>query len=284
MPVLDDIPADDPIKMLIASNSGTGKTGALASLAEAGYNVYILDFDRGLRPLMVYTSPKGKKRIVVRSFTDTYALNNDVMRAKNPTALRQALLTLNDWREGEEPWAACKKTWGVPAQFGSNSVVVVDSLSFAGWAALSFALHKNNILTNPRQQDWGEGQNLLTGLIRNLMDKGFLTNVIVLSHVRYERTEKGAIVHGWPSALGEALGPEMPKHFSYMLGGRVSGTGAAVKYEITTKPSGYVDYKFPHPSVQPAYPVATGLREIFKLLRGTEPGDNNPLPVLKDVT
>ena len=47
--ILDDTAA--PAKILLIGKSGAGKTGALASLVAAGYNLRIIDTDKGVRPL-----------------------------------------------------------------------------------------------------------------------------------------------------------------------------------------------------------------------------------------
>jgi hypothetical protein len=36
------------VKAMLAADSGSGKTGALACLVDAGFNLRILDFDNGL--------------------------------------------------------------------------------------------------------------------------------------------------------------------------------------------------------------------------------------------
>ena len=48
MATLENYKADKPIKMLVIGDTGTGKTGALASLANSGYKLHILDYDNCL--------------------------------------------------------------------------------------------------------------------------------------------------------------------------------------------------------------------------------------------
>ena len=54
-------------KMLLIGASGSGKTGALASLAAAGYKLRILDYDNGLDFLMRYM----RKNHLARSTTSS---------------------------------------------------------------------------------------------------------------------------------------------------------------------------------------------------------------------
>ena len=63
MPALGQHQSSDIVKMLFIGPSGAGKTGALASLASAGYNLRILDMDNGLDVLAnVLNNPKTLTR------------------------------------------------------------------------------------------------------------------------------------------------------------------------------------------------------------------------------
>ena len=51
MPSLANHQSNEFTKLLIEGDSGSGKTGALASLVKAGYKLRILDMDNGLDAL-----------------------------------------------------------------------------------------------------------------------------------------------------------------------------------------------------------------------------------------
>ena len=51
-----------PNKMLYLGHTGAGKTGSLAALAAAGYNVRILDLDKGTQILRDYMRNKEKSK------------------------------------------------------------------------------------------------------------------------------------------------------------------------------------------------------------------------------
>jgi len=61
MPKLGDHQSKSTTKMLFVGDSGAGKTGALASLAAAGYHLHIMDLDNGLDVLNNYYDPKLKE-------------------------------------------------------------------------------------------------------------------------------------------------------------------------------------------------------------------------------
>lgn len=53
----------DVTKLLLVGDSGSGKTAALASLANAGKNLRILDYDDGLSILPDLLTPEGVSRV-----------------------------------------------------------------------------------------------------------------------------------------------------------------------------------------------------------------------------
>ena len=57
MPPLATHAATKRTKLLIVGDPGSGKTALLGSLANAGYNVRILDFDAGVDILFAYVKP-----------------------------------------------------------------------------------------------------------------------------------------------------------------------------------------------------------------------------------
>jgi len=53
----------DYTKLMLVGDSGAGKTSALASLANAGYNLRILDFDDGLSILPEFLNKDAVQRV-----------------------------------------------------------------------------------------------------------------------------------------------------------------------------------------------------------------------------
>lgn len=257
MPKMSETRPSQSIKALICGQSGTGKTGALASLAEAGYKLRVLDFDNGLAPLFEYASPAARQRIVYETLKDPKAMVANVMKVIDPKAAMRAVSLLDRWKDSETG-----EDLGVPAKWDSDTIVVLDSLSLFGNACLDWVLKKNAI-NIPRIQDWGEAQKIVSGAIELLTAPSFNPHVLVLTHIDYDKTDEGVIFRGAPSSLGQALKEQIPKHFNIMLG---------VNRKIYTKTALFVDFKFPKAGAKSEYPLDTGLREIFKFLRGTEPG------------
>ena len=66
MPNMLDHESHKLVKILNASHSGAGKTGALGSLIDEGFHLHILDFDNGLSPLKNYVKNKANLANVFR--------------------------------------------------------------------------------------------------------------------------------------------------------------------------------------------------------------------------
>lgn len=267
-----------PVKLLILGDSGSGKTGLLASLAEAGYRLHILDFDLGTNPVLFnFTRPAAHANIIFEPLRDDVSMEGNFMKVKAANAFRRGMSLLDDWIDSET-----KEKFGAPATFGPNAVVVIDSLSFMAKAALNFVVLKNGHTGKITQPDWGEAQNLVSGCLQKLTAQTFATNLIVMTHINWLEQpvgdpgeERFVVFKGAPSSIGKALNDEIPKYFNTMLGVRRLGTSG----KIYTNPSNMIEYKFPVPGAKADYPSKSGLREIFKLLRGgVEP--ENALPPL----
>src|SRR5262245_21423933 len=99
-------------KMLVIGDSGTGKTGALASLARAGYKLHILDLDNkvatGILPLALKDDPKAMGNIDYEACRDKYKSSALGPILDGPaTAYVRALSLMDKWSDGSIP-----STWG----------------------------------------------------------------------------------------------------------------------------------------------------------------------------
>ena len=159
-------------KLMLIGDSGTGKTGALASLAKAGYSLHIIDFDNGLDILA--NTLRGDKEAMARvefeTFIDDMRNVGGKIQATTAKAWQGAIKTLTDWN---------------PAKWGEKDILVVDSLTFAGRAALRFICGMNGRLGSaPYQSDFLDAQRLVENLLGMLFSNSIPCNVIVLSHIR----------------------------------------------------------------------------------------------------
>lgn len=183
MPTLDKLERTDILKGLMASPSGTGKTGALASLVKAGKKLVIADFDNGTQILMdprvLPTSLRSQ--VYVEKFIDRKIVQGGkAVTAGVPTAFTRFLDSMNNWPE-----------LGPITNLGPDHVFVLDSLTFCGKAAMRFTLSLAGKLTNVENNkarvslpNWGTAGKFLEGLLDILYSDVVKCHVIINTHLK----------------------------------------------------------------------------------------------------
>lgn len=274
MPALSSHQASSSIKLLFIGDSGSGKTGALASLAAAGYKLRIIDLDAGLDVLFSLLtsakspySPDAASRVHFKTITDPMKNVSGKLVPSKATVWPRILKTLDNWDEGEGEKFGPLSTWG------ADTILVLDSLTFAATGAMNYVLSMNGRLGQAAQQsDWYQGQQLLEGLLQLIYDEGIKCNVIINCHITYIGDEQQR-EKGYPASLGKALSPKIGRYFNTMLMARTVGVGAATRREITTQSTHFIELKTSAPlNVAKTYPIETGLADYFKAVVGAVPG------------
>jgi AAA domain-containing protein len=255
-------------KMLLLGDSGSGKTGALASLADAGYNLRVIDVDNGLDVLAnLLRDPKSGyskdslTRVDFETVTDKMAVRGQRLVPAQATVWQRAIKLL-------ENWETASSKLGPVIGWGDKDVLVIDSLTRLSDAALNQILFLNARLgQRPHQSDWYDGQLLVEGLLQMLYDENVKCNVIVISHITYIG-EEGGPTKGYPSSLGSKLPPKVGRYFNSILLAKTTGAGANQKRKIFTNTGGLVELKTTAPTrVLAEYPIESGLADYFKAVR-----------------
>lgn len=281
-------------KLLLIGDSGSGKTGALASLAQAGYKLRIIDLDNGLDVLRnLLTSPdspyvKAKpdiaKQVEYITITDTMKSMAGTIVPVRATVWQNTMAMLEDWRE-PPPWVKLpegvekRASLGKITSWDEDTVLVIDSLSFLSSAAYYHFLGMNGKLgATLTQNEWrraiGNAQQLIKSFLELLYDSSVKCNVILTAHITFtnetgERPDENEASVGYPSAIGRALSPQIPRYFNTVLLAKTVGSGPAARQQIFAKPSGTVNVKSSAPmNVQASYPLDQGLAMYFKAVRG----------------
>ncbi len=252
MPTLDEHVSSDFVKLIYIGDSGTGKTGSLVSLLQAGYNLRILDLDNGLDTLVQYAKLAGcdLSKVEYATFRDNYRATPQGPLIKGaPKAFTNALAKLTEWSEIEDPM----------------SVTVVDTLTSFGRAAFAWARGMNPGAKDPRQW-YGTSQAAVEDTLAMLTGPDYKQNVIVSSHINYKELVEG-VNKGHVSSIGTALGPKIPMYFNSMVLAEASGSGRNVRRKIKTLPTGIVDLKMANPKVEAELPLESGLATIFQQLK-----------------
>ena len=272
MPSLQNHQSATTTKMLLIGDSGGGKTGALASLAGAGFNLRILDVDNGLDVLNnLLNDPKSPypkdsaERVKFETVTDKMKKSGTgVLAPEKATVWPRTIGLLTNWVD-----SGTGEVLGPISSWGSQDILVIDSLTMLSDAALNFILGMNGRLGQRAQlQDWGAAQDLVEGLLQMLYDDGVKCNVIVCAHVTYIGGEDGGAQRGYPNTLGKKLPPKVGRYFNSMLAVKSSGQGTNLKRKILTNTTGAIDLKNTAPlRVLPEYPLESGLADYFKAVR-----------------
>lgn len=247
------------VKLLLIGNSGAGKTGALASLVEAGYSLKIIDMDSGLDALINHVAvidPKLLSKIDYQSFRDRMKATSQGTKTDGPPkAYVKALQALESWPDDNSD----------PATWGPDTILVLDSLTNAGRAAFLWAKAMNPSSKDPRQW-YKAAQDLIEDMIANLTSDSFATNVIVISHIDLVETQIG--IKGYASSIGKALGPKLPRFFNTMILSEVTGSGEKVRRRLKTVPTAFLDLKNPAPMrIESEYDIKDGMAKIVASLK-----------------
>lgn len=287
MPTLADYPSSIITKLMLLGDSGTGKTGALVSLVEAGYNLYIADFDRGLDIVrnVLLSKPNAKEllaRVNYEQFNDEYKNINGRLVPVKASAWPNLSKVLSDW-----PGV------GNVEKLGPKDVLCIDSLTFAGRAAVNYICSLNGRLgQKPYQSDYGDAQVLVANLMDMLHSSAIKCNVVVITHIRemgkyYSKegvNNKGEPItlqfeeegtrKGYPeTGTGKALSPALGRFFNSVLLVESTGAGTATKRFIYTQPQGNIGVKATAVGTLPLrYPIETGLAQYFAAVRGETVG------------
>lgn len=264
MPSLAQHQSSEFTKLLLEGDSGSGKTGSLASLVCAGYKLRILDFDNGLDSLALAikrTCPDKLGNVEFRTLRDKRrATDAGPVMDGVPQAFTNALKMLDRWKYDNVDL-------GVPAEWGPDYWLVLDSLTFMADAAFDWRETLTRAATGgkyDKRMIYYDAQNAIENVLALLTGEAFRTNVIVTTHIRYTDNPDGT-KKGYPTAVGSALGPTIPRYFNSVA---LCQTAAGGKRTIQTVATAMIDLKNPASATMAAtLPIETGLATFVKTLR-----------------
>lgn len=285
--------AQRPLRIMLIGYPKSGKTGALACLANAGYNLRVLSFDGAYDPLLVYTEPDKLANIDIATLKDRLkpATSKSVTQVRsNPRAFVQAMELIDGWKyqDGDET-----VDLGDATSWGTDTVLVIDNLTDMGEAAFNFLLAlRDRTGRSKRRKDWGDAMAEQDQFCQIVTSDAIGCHVIMLSHIKMvgpedygddddeetkeRKNAKADVVpfRLYPSALGRELPPRIHRHFPIML--RVEtrdvGGGRPVRRVITAVPRPDIDAGAPILGLTGDLPQDTGLLEVFRKRGFVDPG------------
>lgn len=274
------------VRMLLTGYPGAGKTGALASLANAGLKLRILDFDGNPESLIQYTKREFLKNIDVASLEDSIGAQGAFLGVKGlPQAFMRALKLLDHWTytdpDGEVVDLGKSSTWG------PDTVVVVDGMTGLSQACFAHAQAvSNKTPLNTTQAVWGLAIHNQLQFIKRLTAAGNAHHVVMISHLKMvgpkmidgdgdvNKEVKQAAqdlipTRLYPTALGQQLPQTISGEFPVVahLGVQHKGGNKMVRaFQLVPTPE--MDIKLPVKDLAAlaGVGVETGLWEIFKAL------------------
>ena len=215
-----------PAKILLVGKSGAGKTGSLASLIAAGYNLRIIDTDKGFRPLRSLLTdkihyPYGKiiaedgidvtqaVRCVpvdltmrIKDITTKVGNMNKIEKVLGPKSadgFNKIIDLISDWKEPDGCKLGPVDTWGPKDVLVLDSFSTLAKMSYYYSQALNGRLGARDEGYN-YQRDIGAAQSQLTRLLEMLYDSNIKCNVIVITHITWVDESKGYAANPKPNA------------------------------------------------------------------------------------
>ena len=292
----------DPIKMMVLGDTGSGKTGALASLLAGGYNVRVLDFERGidvlkdflLNPASIYTKagPRGLwtadqatsavQRLRFETLMDSKRAMGGDIAAGGATAWQRAVRLLENWKTSED-------NFGPITRWTTSDILVVDTLSFAAKRVIDFNMAMNsNLGKMPTfNRDYRPAQFHIENLLGLLYDSSVKCNVIVNCHIAWHTEQPPATNRdgepamtannqfstnrrGYPDTVGQALWLKIGRYFNNVV--QTKTVSANTRIISTSNDLNLEMLKTSAPlRVKRQYSIDTGLLELFRDLGAATP-------------
>ena len=279
MPTLEKHQSNEYTKLLCLGDSGSGKTGGLAPLVNAGYHLRILDMDNGLESLkqqVLRLCPEKIANVESRTLRDKRkASPSGPIIDGPPKAFIEAIRMLDRWRYVD---GGNEIDLGVPAEWGPDVILIIDSLTFLSDAAYDWReplTPKGKEGKYDQRAVYKDAQDAIESVLALVTSEAFRTNVIVTSHVKYVDNPDGT-KKGYPTAVGSALSPQIPRYFNTVA---LFQTKAGGKRTLHTAATAMIDLKNPKPfAIEKEYPIETGMADVFAALRSPPTQEEKPTP------
>lgn len=268
MGTLDKHKSQSITKMILMGDAKAGKTGALASLVKVGYKLRILDYDNLLDSLVYQINkicPEKLSTVEARPLRDKRkASPMGAIIDGAPRAFSNGIKMLDRWKYTDTD--GTEVDFGVPKDWGSDTILVIDSLSRFCDAAYDFAEPLVPAGKSGEKDDravYGMAQDSVENVLAMLGAEWFNTNVIVIAHIVYQERQNGE-TKGFPQGVGQKLSPKIPQYFPTVA----MFTNKGGKRTLQTNSSPLIDLANPAPDkMSKELPIETGLADFFGTLR-----------------
>ncbi len=275
MPSAKSLKRDRRARILLVGEPGMGKTSSLASLAEAGYRLFVASFDDNIDALLHRLSDEAAERVYIEILQDRIAWDRVKANRKanvaltpsvrgEPKAFATLIKLLDNWVDSETG-----ESFGPVAEMGPKDILVIDPLTHLSHAIFDYTLYAGARLGYPkRKADWGRAIDREVAFVRSLCSIHNGANLIVTCHLKRLRVKaaskeevavKGSaadivVSHSddeedeiltaekYPSALGQNLPAEIGGFFGAVIQADMTAAG---KFILRTRPTKDVRLKIP---------------------------------------
>jgi hypothetical protein len=293
---------DEPAKFTLTGESGSGKTGAKASLICAGYKIRSIDTDKGSRLLRALLTdeehyPYAKwikqhgidlntaydyipidtemvlRQAIQKNPRGEIVSKEEILAPKSADAWPKIVNLLENWPR-----------YGKVTDWGPDTILDIDTLTSVAQASYYYLQNLNARLGvredgYSHQQDVGGTQSQLRRMLEKLSSSYVKCHVILNCHIIWidnssgynqspdERARQGKSIDpkGYPKAVGKALSTDINSKFNDGFTVHQQGAGANVKRFISTVPRDNISAKN-SVYLDREYPISTGLAEILAAL------------------
>jgi len=275
-----------PVRALVLGYPKVGKTGALAPLVNAGFKLRILDYDGNLEPLFLYADPaKMDANVDILQLEDRmrYKEGEGLMPIGIPTAFTEGLQAMDKWKYRDENGNAVDL--GASRDWGPDTIMVLDSLTAHGQAALNWAMvlaNKTPSTTTDRVYNLAIGAQVR--FIKELTSTNNHFHVLVLTHIRMiaprdlrkgdseiaqqVKKEIASLVDTrlYPNALGYQWPQEIGGEFPTIIQVKSEERAGRTKRYITAKSRAELDLGIPALDLPDELDIKDGMLRIFQAL------------------
>lgn len=276
---------------------GTAKTGALAALLNVGYKVRVLSYEGNFEPLTGFTDDRALDNLDVVVLQDQLSNGEKYMEPVGiPSAFNNGMKMLKEWKYTDAD--GTEVNLGKSADWGMDTVVVIDSLTSLGAAAKRRAIKMSN--KNPGNMTsavWGAAVSDVNNMIEVLKADTKKYHLIINSHKQIlgpadflnqndDKEENADIKEAKLKMIADGMIPPrvypvgVTKPSSQTIHGNLPTMLEFVKTTklgrdvrlINTVGGDEIDVKIPVKGLKKEYPIETGLAEIFAAMGYVPPG------------
>ncbi len=235
---------DKRIKLLLIAPSGTGKTRQIGFIANAGYNVRVLDVDNNLA-------------IIKSVLKDGADLDFHSLPKDDPESWPALCKMTTHWKTKDEDF-------GPLTDWTGNDVLVIDSGTFAADVCLAYTLKKASVAPDAPNFDqtlWGVYAKRFINEMARLTSARYKFHLVVTAHVRFMENEQG-INKAVPFFGGRMVPTVLPGYFNntWALENKVDG-----KHHLLTRAtSQFINLRTSAPHVVGPDVIDPDLGKIFR--------------------